>query len=267
MMTDKNSKDALVDRLKAQEQAEAGRKANKDLPLMCRLDGRAFHTFTKGLTRPYDTRLSQLMVDTAAYLIEHTHAKLGYTQSDEITLCWWNKEDSEESLYMFDGKYQKLTSTLAAMASAYFNMRLETAIPEKAFSKTGQIQVFDARVWNVSYVEEVYLNFLWRQDDCIKNSISMAAQAKFSPKQLHGVGSEGKKDMLRKIGSPWENEPQFFRTGSFVQRVVKDVVLTNEQLVKIPEQYRPTGPVPRTIVQELDLGYIKDNAKMMEFFK
>lgn len=262
-----NSKDELGDRLKAQEQMEAGRKANKNLPLMCRLDGRAFHTFTKGLIRPYDTRLSELMVDTAAYLVENTHAKLGYTQSDEITLCWWNKEDSPESVYMFDGKYQKLTSTLAAMASAYFNMRLETAIPEKAFSKTGQIQVFDARVWNVSYLEEVYLNFLWRQDDCIKNSISMAAQAKFSPKQLHGVGSEGKKKMLREMGFPWEDEPQFFRTGSYVKRSVKQVFLPEDQLAKIPGIYRPTGPVNRTIVEELDLGYIKDYPHMKEFFK
>lgn len=251
------SKDTLGDRLKAQERVEAGRKADKRLPLICRLDGKAFHTFTRGLQRPYEARLSELMVDTTRYLVEHTHANVGYTQSDEITLIWIPKyEDSFE--YMYDGKFQKLTSILASMAAGYFNAHLATRLPEKSFEQTGTIAAFDARVWNVPNVDDAYLNLLWRQNDAIKNSISMAAQAHFSHKSLHGVGSEEKKKMLREIGKPWEDEPMFFKMGTFVGRRTSMVELSPEQLAKIPEKHRPTGPVQRTSVVDLKLGYLED---------
>lgn len=70
-----DSKDTLGDRLKHVEQQEAGRRAMSGIPLMARLDGRAFHTFTRGLQRPYDRRMSQLMIDTTRYLVEKTHAR------------------------------------------------------------------------------------------------------------------------------------------------------------------------------------------------
>lgn len=251
------SKDSLGDRLKAAEQAEAGRKCDPALPLMCRLDGKAFHTFTRGLARPYDKRLSDLMIDTTKYLVDKTDARLGYTQSDEISLYWYNADvgQGQQSEYMFDGKFQKLTSVLASMAGGYFCRELPKRIPEKADA----LPMFDARVWNVP-VRDVYLNFLWRQDDAIKNSISMAAQAQFSHKQLHGVGSEDKKMMLRDVGKPWEAEPQFFRMGTFVQRQTRMVELTEEQRQKIPEKHRPPAGmlVPRSHMVSLDMEYLKN---------
>jgi tRNA(His) guanylyltransferase len=248
-------KDSLGDRLKQAEQSEAGRKCDPSLPLMCRLDGKAFHTFTRGLARPYDKRLSKLMVDTTKYLVEKTNAKLGYTQSDEISLYWFNDPSKLEYEYMFDGKFQKLTSVIASMAGGYFCRELPKRIPEKADA----LPMFDARVWNVTR-RDVFMNFLWRQDDAIKNSISMAAQAHFSHKQLHGVSSEDKKRMLREIGKPWEAEPQFFRMGTFVQRQTFMVELSVDQLQKIPEQYRPAPDtkVPRSEVTELDIEYLKN---------
>ena len=258
-MTD--SKDTLGDRLKAQERVEAGRKADKTKPLMCRLDGKAFHTFTRGLKRPYDTRLSNLMIDTTKYLVEHTHANLGYTQSDEISLVWLPRDDTLFE-YMYDGKFQKLTSVLASMAGAYFCRELAKRLPEKAEA----LPVFDARVWNVPDTRDAFLNFVWRQDDAIKNSISMAAQACFSHAALHGVGSERKKEMLREVARPWENEPLFFKMGSFVQRIVRDVELTEEQRAKIPKQHWPTGPVPRSFVEVIGLGYIKNDETAKAIF-
>ena len=261
-MTETNVKDVLGDRLKEQEGLQTKRKAPKSGALMARLDGRAFHTFTKGLARPYDVRLSGLMVDTAKYLVEQTHAKLGYTQSDEITLTWWLDPAKPENEYLFDGKFQKLTSVLAGMASAYFTKELVTRIPEKAHL----LGVFDCRVWDVPDLQSVYDNFVWRQDDAIKNSISMAAQAHFSAKQLHGVGSEAKKSMLREFGKPWENEPVFFKSGSFVKRKSAMVYLTLDQLNKIPEAHRPTGPVLRTSVEvDNSLGYLKGDFNVDSF--
>lgn len=260
-----NAKDVMGDRLKIQEQIECARKADSSKPLMCRLDGRAFHTFTKGLNRPYDQRLSQLMIDTAKFLVNETHAKLGYTQSDEITLCWWNTND--ESSYLFGGKYQKLTSIIASMASVYFNKELENKIPEKAFSKTSKLQLFDARAWNVDNLQEAFDNFHWRQDDAIKNSISMAAQAHFSSKLLHGVSGEDKKKMLRDMGNPWENQPTFFKMGTFVQRQSHQILLTPETLSKIPTQHHPSGPVMRSKVYELEEQYIMNSDYLKEIFR
>jgi len=256
------SKDSLGDRLKQQEQVEAGRRADHGAPLMARLDGRAFHTFTRGLPRPYDVRLSSLMIDTARYLVEQTHARVGYTQSDEISLVWWNDDPAAESTYLFDGKIQKLTSVLAAMASAYFTRYLPERIPEKA----DQLAMFDCRVWNVPTKHEAFLNFLWRQDDAIKNSISMAAQAHFSHKRLHAVDSESKKQLLRELNKPWEDEPTFFKSGTFVRRETQMRPISAEQLAKIPEKYRPSGPVARTSVVNMDLGYIKNDTRARALF-
>lgn len=262
-MSSNNHKDSLGDRLKGLESIEAGRTARHDIPLMARLDGRAFHTFTRGLGRPYDVRMSRLMIDTAMYLVETTHAKLGYTQSDEISLVWWNSEDSTESTYLFDAKFQKLTSVLAGTASAFFTKYLAERIPEKADA----LPVFDCRVWNVPDRHEAFLNFLWRQDDAVKNSISMAAQAKFSHKQLQNVDSEGKKKMLRDVGAAWEDMPLFFRMGTFVRREVGEVELSKEQLEKIPVKYRPTGPVKRSFTVDMGLGYIKNDARARAIFE
>ena len=83
--TDKTS---LGDRMKSYESLSTSRKAFKGQPLVVRLDGKSFHTFTKGLARPFDQRLSSLMVETTKALVDRFQAKVGYTQSDEITLVW-----------------------------------------------------------------------------------------------------------------------------------------------------------------------------------
>ena len=242
------SKDSLGDKLKAQEQAEAGCAADRGLPLMARLDGRAFHTFTKGLQRPYDMRLTMLMQDTMKFLVEETHAIVGYCQSDEITLCWYNGTPEQYALtgseYPFGGKFQKLTSVLAGMASSYFSRRIPSILREKE----NFYPHFDCRVWNVPDMHHVYLNYLWRQEDCIKNSISMAAQAHFSHKQLQGVGSEQKKKMLVEIEHPWEDEPMSFRFGTFAKRRTAETELSPEQLANIPAHHRPHGKVLRSTV-------------------
>jgi tRNA(His) 5'-end guanylyltransferase len=251
--------DTLGDRLKQVEQVEAGRKGSNQLPLLARLDGKAFHTFTRGLKRPYDERLTKLMIDTTKYLVEKFNARLGYTQSDEISLYWYNLPDSEAE-YIFNCKYQKITSVLAGTASAFFTKNLSSYIPEKA----DNIAIFDCRAWNVDCVEDVYYNFLWRQDDAIKNSISMAAQAVFSHKQLDGIGSEEKKSWLRAQGKPWEDMPEFFKMGSWVKRVAEKRLLTLEELEKIPEKYRPTEPVIRTSTLVFYPGYIKNNKEVRD---
>lgn len=242
---------SLGDRLKDIEQTEAGRRAVVGKPIMVRLDGRHFSLFTKGLKRPFDGRMSQLMIETTKYLLKETSALIGYTQSDEITLVYYETEGQ----YLFGGKYQKLTSTLAAMASAFFNKKLPEYLPEKV----DQIPTFDCRVWQVENMREAYLNFLWRQNDASKNSISMLAQSIFSHKELLGVNSEEKKRMCSEKGENWNSYPQYFKYGTFVKRVTREVYLTPEQFAVIPEKHRPIGPVIRSFTEEADhIGCLHD---------
>lgn len=253
----------LGDRLKALERVETTRRADKSKPLMCRLDGRAFHTFTRGLKRPYDIELSTLMADTMKYLVQETHASLGYTQSDEITLYWHlDLETDPKSQFIFDGKFQKLTSVLAGMASGFFNSKLHSRIPIKADS----IVVFDARVWSVDDSNVAYLNFLWRQEDAIKNSISMAADANFSEKMLNKKNSIQRKKMLLDIGIDWNDYPDFFKYGTFAKRVKTSVTLSPEELDRIPPIRRPVGQVERSSVVILDIGDIHGNAEFRKGF-
>lgn len=264
------SKDSLGDRLKAQERVEAGRKCDPTKPLVVRLDGRAFSTFTRGLAKstivrgertPFDPRFSQLMMDTTKVLVEKTHAAVGFTQSDEITLIFFPSvtEAGGPSQYIFDGKYQKLTSVLAGIASAFFAKNLEKYIPEK----TDALPHFDCRAWNVEDIGQCLDNLIWRQDDAIKNSISMAAQDRFTHSRLNGVNSEDKKRELRNIGHPWEDNPNYFKWGSFFRRTVKLVELTAEQLERIPEQHRPDGPILRSIVERIDLDIIRNDKQAL----
>lgn len=244
-----SSKDNLGDKLKDLEQAEAGRQVMRGLPVMARLDGRGFSNFTKGLKRPYDERMSSLMVATTKYLVEETHATVGYTQSDEITLSWHHDYESV-SEYMFSGKIQKIVSTLSAMASVYFSRQLFDSIPEKY----NALPTFDCRLWQVPNERLVYLNYLWREQDATKNSISMAAHEYFSNTELHKKNSYEKISLLEAQGVNWSEYPAFFKRGTYVQRKTFLMDLEQSVLDKIPFDKQPIdGKVTRSRVVDLDL--------------
>lgn len=243
--------DVLGDKMKEYEQASAGVKAMKGIPLLARLDGRSFHTFTVGLKRPYDQRLSDCMIETTKYLVEETHAKVGYTQSDEISLVWDIDPTSDEE-FMFGGKLQKLTSILAALASVKFAKLIAEKIPEKA----DRIPVFDCRVWQVPNQKLAADAFIWRELDATKNSISMAAHAYFPHKSLQGMSGSAKQERLwSEKGINWNDYPAFFKRGTYVQRKNSERTLTEEERMKIPEKHRPDAgkTFTRSAVVELDM--------------
>jgi tRNA(His) guanylyltransferase len=225
--------DDFGDHLKSIEQIEAGRKLLPLLPIIVRLDGKAFHTFTKGLTRPYDESFIKIMALTTAYLVEESNARLGFCQSDEISLILYS--DTYDSQLFFDGKIQKLVSVLASITTAKFN----SLIPEHLPSKIGKLAIFDCRVWNVPNKTEAANTILWRCLDARKNSISMLAQHYYSHKELNGKTSSDKLQMLEEKGVIWGNEPSKFKQGSFFQRHKRLVTLSDEELARIPEKFRP----------------------------
>ena len=251
--------DGLGDRCKEFEHSEAGRRAMRGLPLLARLDGRAFHTFTRDLKRPYEHGMSVAMIETTRYLVREMTALVGYTQSDEITLAWFESSQSASD-YAFDGRFQKLASVLAGMASTKFYQLLLEHLPSKA----GEIPHFDCRVWQVPTLADAADVFIWREDDATKNSVTMAAGAYYSDADLDGKNSGVKQEMLWQKGVNWNDFPSFFKRGSYLQRRSFERTLTDEERARIPEAHRPPlgATFQRTQVVELDLPPVRKIANL-----
>ena len=245
------SKDCFGDRIKEFEMAEAGRKFTRLLPIVARLDGKCFSKFTKGLERPYDSRMSDLMIATTKYLIKETNAVMGYTQSDEITLAWYS--DSYKSQIYYDGRIQKMIGDLSAAASVYFNAELPNYLPTKA----KLMPRFDARVWQMPTLKEAANVFLWRELDATKNSISMAASTYYSHKFLmHKTGNE-KQELLHQKGIDWNDYPPFFKHGTFVAKTVVTRSFTSGELTKLSPKHQAKNnsnlQIERSEITTLDM--------------
>ena len=253
--------DALGDRCKKLEMAEAGRRSMPGLPLIARLDGRAFHTFTRNLERPYDARMSRLMIETTRFLVGELNARVGYTQSDEITLAWYEPSDST-SAYPFDGRYQKMTSVLAGLASAFFCKMMMSSMPEKQEATP----CFDCRVWQVPTLKEALEVFVWREDDATKNSISMAASAYYDDATLKNKDGSAKQELLFQKGINWNDYPAFFKRGSYLGRRAIERQFTDEEWQRIPEAHRPPRDqvITRHQIVELELPPIRKLANAIE---
>ncbi len=236
-------------RMKEYESREAGRRFIPLLPVCARIDGKCFSNFTRGLERPFDKRLSDLMCETTAYLVGETQAEMGYAQSDEISLVWYSAD--YESKIFFDGRIQKINSVLAAMASAYFNRKLETAIPEK----TGELPTFDCRVWQVPTLTEAANVFLWRELDATKNSISMAARCFYSHKELHKKSSNEMQELLFQKGVNWNDYPAFFKRGTFVQKRKVARKFTAEEIEKLPPEHEARKN-PDLVFERAEMCYL-----------
>ncbi len=221
--------DALGDRMKMYERAGTPERFMPLLPVMARIDGRAFHSFVEGLNRPFDERLSQMMIDTTKYLVKETNAKMGYCQSDEISLCW--ESSIPEIQIFFDGRIAKIISQLAAITSVYFyELCLERLPPEYAKKRP----TFDCRAWNVPKRYEASNTFLWRELDATKNSISMAARTYYEHKDLENKNGSEMQEMLFQKGINWNDYPRFFKRGTFIQRKVFAHKFTPKELEALP---------------------------------
>lgn len=244
--------DDFGDRMKIFEMAEAGRKFIPLLPIVARIDGRCFSKFTKGLDRPYDKRFSDLMIETTKYLVKETNACCGYTASDEITLSWFS--NSFDCQIYFDGRISKMTSSLAASATAYFNYKLLDYLPENYRNK---LPTFDTRVWNVPNIIEGANVYLWREQDNFKNSISMAARCHFSHKELMNKNGSEMQEMLFSKGINFNDFPSFFKRGTFIQRKLSLRKFSTSELEKLPEKHEarknPDLMVERTDYVQLDM--------------
>lgn len=228
------STDNFGDRMKAYEAAETERHFMPMLPIYARIDGRCFSAFTRGMDRPYDEHMSEAMMATTATLVEKTHARMGYTQSDEISLVWL--ADNPKSDVFFSGKVQKTVSVLAALATAAFTRAiLDSPLADLA----GRMPHFDARAFSLPSRTEAANAFLWRELDATKNAVSMAARAYYSHKALHGKSGPEMQEMLFAKGINFNDYPAFFKRGTFLRRVTRERTMTEAERMVIPEKHRP----------------------------
>ena len=223
--------DEFGDRMKLYEGVEADRRLIPLLPAIARIDGRCFHSYCRGRERPYDKRLSDTMIDVTEFLAFESGAAAGYTQSDEITLAW--SSDTFKSQIFFGGRIQKMVSILAAMASVRFNRLMEVLLPEKRETEA----VFDCRVWNVPNRTEAANVFLWRENDAVKNSVTMAARCHYSDAALFEKGRAEKNEMLFAKGINWNDYPEFFKRGTYIVRRKAIRKFTPDEISVLPERH------------------------------
>ena len=243
-------RDDLGDRMKEYERAEAGRRLMARLPILARIDGKRFSKFTQGLRRPYDERLSRLMVATAQHLVEQSAALVGYTQSDEINLLFY--EDDLKSQVFLDRRIQKLTSILASMATGFFNAHLSQELPEKV----GTVALFDCRVWAVPTKDEAANVFLWRELDATKNSVSMAARVYYSSAELHDRNNAELHELLFQKGVNWNDFPPFFKRGTFLLRRPVARRFTPAELAELPPRHAARTD-PELVVTRNELRHVE----------
>lgn len=243
-------RDALGDRMKKYEYITRTHLVPR-LPVILRLDGKAFHSFTRGFKRPFDEVLISTMQDTTKYLCENIQGcVLGYTQSDEITLVLVDYKKLNSCAW-FDNNIQKMCSIAASMATfafnrfftanlnAFYEFNTDIDLTEigyhitfseedngkyyEAYKKAAEKgALFDARVFNIPK-EEVCNCVLWRQNDATRNSVEMVAQSHFSHGVLQNKSQSQMQDMLMlEKGINWNDFPVHQKRGSCCIKVQGD---------------------------------------------
>lgn len=223
--------DELGKRMKEFYESVPKTRLMRRTPVAIRIDGKAFHTFTRGFQKPFDEVLVKSMQETMKYLCENIQGcVLGYTQSDEITLILVDYKHLNSDAW-FDYEVQKMCSIAASMATMAFNKFFEKEVNayfEKwengsiatqnyyniLFNAVEKGAMFDARVFNIPK-EEVANLIYWRQLDAARNSIQMVGQANFSHSELQGKSCNMIQDMLleeRDIN--WNYLPTHLKRGS-----------------------------------------------------
>ncbi len=225
--------DDLGKRMKTYYEAIPKTSLIRRTPVAIRIDGKAFHTFTRGFEKPFDTLLVNGMQQTTKKLCENIqNCVFGYTQSDEITLILVDYKDINTAAW-FDYEVQKLCSISASMATLYFNKFFKQSVEQFDMNSITQEKevdnykllsnykralntgaMFDSRCFNIPK-EEVCNLIYWRQLDATRNSIQMVGQANFSHKELQGLTCNKIQDkLITETDINWNNYPTYLKRGT-----------------------------------------------------
>lgn len=228
--------DALGDRMKQYEDAYRIYLPRR-MPVIIRVDGRAFHTLTRGFQKPFDTFFHSIMLLTTKELCEAVEGvKMAYTQSDEISLLLTNDDDINTEPW-FGNNLQKLVSLSASIATLAFNKYYSEELYHD-FEDNIEPYVdgifkaqFDARAF-VLPKEEVVNYFIWRQQDAVRNSIQMVAQSMYSHKELLNKNCNQLQEMIFQKGVNWNDyETRYKRGLCYVKKPVQIGEITRNKFV------------------------------------
>lgn len=231
------SKDNLGDRMKHNYENRYRFSLTRRTPVIIRIDGKAFHTFTRPYKKPFDYVLAKTMADTAMTLCkEIMGCQLAYVQSDEISLLLVDYKRLESEAW-FDNNLQKMVSISASLATLAFNTFLYKnikAIPEliesgwenhilkdwpTPYLKNDSPALFDARAFNIPEAE-VCNYFIWRQQDATRNSIESVGHVHFTNRELHKVNcNQLQEKLLREKGVDWASFPRMFKYGVCIKKL------------------------------------------------
>lgn len=227
-------KDDLGKRMKEQYEDRTRYMLPRRTYTLIRLDGKAFHTFTAHMKKPFDQKFIDAMTETAKFLCEEIQGvQMAYVQSDEISILITDFNKITTSAW-FDGNIQKIASISASIATAKFNQlilrnylaeKAERGITNYADDPTWRrlldlpLAFFDGRVWTIPDPTEVENYFIWRQKDAVRNSISMTAQCLYSDTELKGKSQSVKQDMIHAKGMNWNDLPAGFKRGRTIKKV------------------------------------------------
>lgn len=200
------------------------------VPTILRLDGIAFHTYTKKFKRPFDDVLINAMNETAIYLCSKIQgAKFAFVQSDEISIYLSDRDNIESQLW-YKGNIQKIVSASASFAAAKFNQLMFIAECNKQHGNSAidvltknditslKLAEFDSRVFQVPNDDEVLNTLLWRQNDCTRNSISSVAQSLYSHTELNKKNTKEMQELIFQKGQNWDKLDPLLKRGRFINK-------------------------------------------------
>lgn len=257
-------KDDFGNRMKDLEKVYTSARIEPPDVLCVRLDGKGFSKFTRGFKKPFDDSLSETMIKTTERLVKETHASIGYSQSDEITLIYEPNETGHE--YIFGGKTSKINSVFASMAAANFNDLI------KQYSDVDKLAYFDCRAFAVPSMVEASNVLLWRVQDARKNSVSSLFRWTAGHKAMKNLNQADMKSYLLEYKqTDWNDLPKKYKYGTHVKPVTTESYLSQEELAKIPVNKRVPENilVTRTKIERVDIGYYGDLSleQRVEFLK
>ncbi len=210
-----STKDSLGDRMKVYENAFRHSLPLR-MPLIIRVDGKAFHSYTKGCEKPFDNKLLSAMNEVAIYLCSSIQgAQMAYVQSDEISILVHNYKKLTSSSW-FDNNIQKIVSVSAGMASGVM-----TNISSTIFG-TSKLATFDSRAF-VLPEREVCNYFIWRQQDATRNSIQMVARSLYSHKACNNMNCDNLQEMIFQKGINWNDLPTQQKRGRCIVKKISKV--------------------------------------------
>ena len=229
-------KDSLGDRMKEFYENRTRIFLPRRTYTIIRVDGKAFHTYTRGLDRPFDMKLVEDMDETACYMCKNIQgAKLAFVQSDEISIVLTDFDNLNTDAW-YDGNIQKITSISASLATAKFNElrqmryiknRFDDGVTNVTYRWMELLEglktaLFDSRTFTIPTKTEVINYLIWRQQDTVRNSISSVAQYHFSPKELHGKSTNEMQDMIHERGMNWNDFQPKLKRGRLILKEAYD---------------------------------------------